>query len=308
MVLKGRLGLKTARVPHGDRHGCLWLGRGSLYVEDGTLRFATTGAGDLAAGDYAIPFQTVTTLILGPGTSLTHDALRICARHGAGLVFTGEDSVRFYASMPFGADSSRLARRQVELWSDRDARNHVARQMYATRLGELLPSDDLAALRGIEGSRVKALYARLAEAHGVRWDGRRYNRDDPEGADLLNQAINHATTALLAAARVAVASTSTIPQLGFIHEDSGIAFALDVADLFREEIAVDCAFAAVKEAENDRSMSLEARVRRKVGRTMHRKHVVPSMIDRIKELLGDGDSENRAESDPAAEPSGVEPA
>ena len=42
-MLKGRLGLETARVPHADRHGCLWLRRGNLTVENGTLRFITAG-------------------------------------------------------------------------------------------------------------------------------------------------------------------------------------------------------------------------------------------------------------------------
>jgi len=55
-MLKGRLGLETARVPHTDRHGSMWLGRGNLHVEDGTLRFLTAGTGELAAGSYALPF------------------------------------------------------------------------------------------------------------------------------------------------------------------------------------------------------------------------------------------------------------
>lgn len=285
MVLKGRLGLETARVPHGDRHGCVWLGRGGLYVEDGTLRFQCAGTGELQSGDYAIPFQSVTSLVMGPGTSVTHDALRLCARHGTAIVFTGEDSVRFYASMPLGSDSSRLARRQVELWSDRDRRTHVARRMYAFRLGELLPSEDIAALRGIEGARVKALYRRLAESHGISWRGRRYDRDDPEATDRVNQALNHTATALTAAGMVAVAATSTIPQLGFIHEDSARAFALDIADMFREEVAVDAAFVAVKQHDKCPATPLEAHARRAAGRALRQKKVVPEMIDRIKSLL-----------------------
>ncbi len=46
MVLLGRLGLETARIPHVDRHGLVWLERGRLYVEDGTLRFEAAGFGD----------------------------------------------------------------------------------------------------------------------------------------------------------------------------------------------------------------------------------------------------------------------
>lgn len=36
-MLKGRLGLEGARVPHKDRHGMLWLSRGKLAVRSGTL-------------------------------------------------------------------------------------------------------------------------------------------------------------------------------------------------------------------------------------------------------------------------------
>jgi len=57
MVLKGRLGLETARVPHTDRHGLMWLERGRLAVEDGNLVFSTAGNDKLKGGAYEIPFQ-----------------------------------------------------------------------------------------------------------------------------------------------------------------------------------------------------------------------------------------------------------
>lgn len=38
-MLKGRLGLETARVPHADRHGLIWLERGELCVVNGCLHF-----------------------------------------------------------------------------------------------------------------------------------------------------------------------------------------------------------------------------------------------------------------------------
>ncbi len=137
-MLRGRLGLETARIPHADRHGCIWIQRGTLYVEDGTLRFTTSGASDLAAGDYAIPFQTISAIIIGPGTSVTHDSLRLLARHGTGLIAAGEDGVRFYASMPFGTEESALARRQVAIWTDAATRVAAARLMYAWRLVEVV--------------------------------------------------------------------------------------------------------------------------------------------------------------------------
>jgi CRISP-associated protein Cas1 len=286
-MLKGRLGLETARIPHVDRHGCIWLGRGALTVEDGTLRFGSAGAEDLEPGSYGIPFQTVSAIFLQPGTTVSHDALRLLARHGTALIATGEDGVRFYASMPFGQDESRLARAQVRLWIDPDRRTDIVRRMYAWRLGEVLPSADIAVLRGIEGARVKTLYRNLAKQFGVSWAGRRYDRDDPEAADRVNQALNHASAAIRAAAMIAVAATSTIPQLGFIHEDSKNSFCLDIADLYRESVCLPAAFAAVKRWEQDRRDPLERYARRAAGRALHEREVIPAMIDRIKELFGE---------------------
>ena len=284
---KGRLGLETARVPYVDRHGMLWLRRGQLYVESGTLRFGGPEV-EWAAGDYAIPFQMVTCILLGPGSSITHDALRLCARHGTGVMAVGEDGVRHYASMPFGPDDSALARRQVRHWSHPDRKVEVARRMYALRFGEILPVRDLNALRGIEGSRVKTMYRRLAERYGIPWEGRDYDRANPERNDVPNQAMNHSSTAVEAAAAVAVAACGAIPQLGFIHEDSGLSFVLDVADLYRAEITVPAAFAAAKRVLAGEG-ELERVARQETGRLLKERKVIPEMIDRIKELLRDDD-------------------
>jgi CRISPR-associated protein Cas1 len=256
-----------------------------LYVDDGTLRLATTGGGDLEAGDYAIPFQLVSCILAGPGTTVSHDALRLMARHGTGLVAVGEDGVRMYASMPFGPDDSALARKQAAAWADPPERVRLARRMYAWRLGELLPSSDIAALRGIEGARVRESYRLAADRFGIEWKGRRYDRSHPEAADLPNQAINHAASATEGAAMIAVASVGAIPQLGFIHEDSGIAFCLDIADLFRDEVTLNVAFGAVKTVKDDPGQTVDRAVRRLASQAFNKRNLISSMITRIKELF-----------------------
>jgi len=283
-MLLGRLGLDSARQPHADRHGCLYLDRGRLGVEDGCLRFATAG-GALQAGDWQIPHQGVSIILLGPGSSVTHDALRILARHGLALAAVGADGVRFYTAPPLLPDQSAIARRQVELWSRPQSRVAVARRMYAVRLGEVLPHRDIAVLRGIEGARVKESYRLAAERHGVPWRGRHYDRADPGAADVPNQAINHAASAVEAAAAIAVASTGAIPQLGFIHEDSGQSFVLDVADLAREQATLPIAFGAAKDAMRT-GEAIDRLVRRRAARLFHEVGLIPLLIDRVKALLG----------------------
>jgi CRISPR-associated protein Cas1 len=293
-LIISRLGLETARVPHADRHGLLWLSRGELCIEAGCLRFRTAGFDGFKAGDYAVPHQTVSAILLGPGGSVTQDALRIMARHGTCLLAVGEGGVRAYTSPPLRPDVSLLARKQVRVWADEETRRYIARKMYAWRFGEILPHQNLDVLRGIEGARVKQLYRRLAEQHGVEWTKRAYDRSDPEASDEINEAINHAATALYAGAAVAVYSVGAIPQLGFIHEDSGDAFCLDVADLFRMSDAIPVAFAAIKVVRNDQSKVLERQVRQAMGARMKDGGLIASMIDRIKELFGDDDGGGHA--------------
>ncbi|MEO5349250.1 MAG: type I-E CRISPR-associated endonuclease Cas1e [Magnetococcus sp. YQC-3] len=286
-MLTGRLGLETARVPHADRHGLLWLGRGNLTVQSGTLHFLAAGSPELPSGDYQIPFQEVSMLLLGPGTTVSHDALRLLARHGTGLVAVGEDGVRLYSAPPLGAGDSALARRQAMAWAaGSKERIMVARRMYAWRLGEILPvKQDIAILRGMEGARMKETYKLLAQRHGIVWRGRFYDRQNPGDTDDPNQAINHAATAVEAAATIAVAATGTIPSLGFIHEDSSNAFCLDIADLYRDEVTLPAAFQGVRDFQQQPHIALERHVRRQCGRIFRRESVIPSMIDRIKLLF-----------------------
>jgi len=295
MPFKGRLGLDTARVPHTDRHGCMWLERGRMAVEDGNVVFTTAGSDILAAGRYDIPFQQVSNILLGPGGVVSHDALRLLARHQTGLLAVGAKGVRLYAaSMPFGPDRADRARRHAERWADPERRVDVVRAMYAIRLGGELPEHrrDVDSLRGVEGQRVKEVYRQMAGQYGVEWNGRRYDRNDPQSANAANKALNHVATAMYAAARVAVALTGTVPQLGFIHESSGHAFALDIADLYRSSITIPTAFRAAKRFRERGGRTLESVARKLAGKTLYDRDIIPEMIDRIDELLEEDPDED----------------
>ncbi|MBS4099027.1 MAG: type I-E CRISPR-associated endonuclease Cas1 [Sulfuricella sp.] len=283
-MLKGRLGLETARIPHADRHGLIWLERGELCVIDGCLHFMA-GKNSLTPHVDQIPHQAVSMILLGPGSSVTHDALRLLARHGTLLAAVGQDGVRSYTAPALLPDRSDIARRQAELWGNPRRRISVARHMYALRLGEVLPHRDLDILRGIEGSRVKAVYALMAEKYAIPWAGRHYDRANPNATDTPNQAINHAATAVQAAAAIAVQALAVIPQLGFIHEDSGQSFVLDIADLFRESVTLQVAFSAAKRALDGDATSIDRLVRREAATVFRKQSVIPAMIDKIKQVI-----------------------
>jgi CRISPR-associated protein Cas1 len=285
-MLAGRLGLETARIPHADRHGLIWFEYGNLVVQDGTLHFIAAKSNLLDAGDYCIPFQMLSLILLGPGTTISHDALRLMARHGTALVAVGEGGARMYSAQPLGPNESALARQQARCWADAEGlRLHIARRMYAIRLGEIMPNAEIAVLRGIEGVRMKEFYLQIARKYGIAWAGRRYDRSNPGNADLPNQAINHAATAVESAAHIAVAATGTLPQLGFIHEDSFNAFCLDIADLYRHTVVLPLAFESIKQLEKEPSMTIDRCVRRRAVRMFSEKDLIPKMIDCIKQLF-----------------------
>ena len=284
-MLKGRLGIDSAKVPHADRAGCLYLARGALTARDGTLAFLQGEASTLDPGDYAIPLQGVSMILLGPGSTVSHDALRLMAHARTALAAVGEDGVRLYTAPPMIPDRSGLARLQARIWADDDLRVMTARRMYAWRLGEVLPHADLDVLRGIEGARMKETYALQARKIGIEWRGRRYDRANPNAADLPNQALNHVSSAVEAAAAIAVSATATIPQLGFIHEDPGQSFVLDVADLFRDRLTIPVAFKAAKLAKERPSDPVERQARRMIGAALAKDQVIPEMIERIKALI-----------------------
>jgi len=284
--MRGRLGLEKVRIPYNARHGLVWLDHGKLSVADGCLHFVTAG-GALEAGEYEIPHEAISMVLLGPGSSVTHDCLRLLASHGTALAAIGEGGVKLYTALPLMSGQSSLARRQAELWARPQSRMAVARKMYAMRFGDAVPATrDIEVLRGMEGARVKAAYARVAEEFGIEWQGRRYDRANPGATDAPNQAINHASSAVRAAAGIAVMATAAIPQLGFVHEDSSQAFILDVADLYRDNTTLRIAFGAIRaQAALNADLSLERAVRRQANAAFADTDLIPSMIEQIKQLV-----------------------
>ena len=78
-----------------------------------------------------------------------------------------------------------------------------------------------------------------------------------------------------------------IPQLGFIHEHSGEAFALDIADLFRDTVLLPAAFKSAAEVAKNPRLPVERHTRRTTGELIRQERVIPKMIDRIKTLFQD---------------------
>jgi CRISPR-associated protein Cas1 len=223
--------------------------------------------------------------MLGPGTSITHAAVRALADNGCLVLWTGEEGVRFYAQGMGETRSARNLLRQARLASDPALRLRVVRRLYELRFPDPLPAGlDLRQIRGREGVRVREAYARASRESGVPWRGRTYTRGDWAAADPVNRALSSANSALYGICHAAIVSAGYSPALGFIHTGKMLSFVYDVADLYKAELSIPVAFAAAA----DGTDGLEGRVRRACRDAFHAGRLLQRIVPDVDAALAAG--------------------
>ncbi|GAA3762684.1 CRISPR-associated protein Cas1 [Spinactinospora alkalitolerans] len=236
------VGRRQASTPReltrvGDRLSFVYLERCTVHRDANAI---TAEDGD---GVTHIPSAAIGTLLLGPGTRVTHQAMSVLGESGAGVVWVGEQGVRFYAGGRSLTRSAALVEAQARAWANRGTRLEVARAMYKMRF----PDEDPAGLTrqqllGKEGKRVKDFYRKEAARVGMPWNGRRFVPGDFDSGDSLNQGITAAAQCLYGVSQAVVAALGCTPGLGFVHSGHELSFVLDVADLYKTEIGIPIAF------------------------------------------------------------------
>lgn len=270
-------------IPLKNRFSYVWLSMGRLDVEDGAFVLVDTNGVRTQ-----IPIGMVTCLFLEPGTTVTHEAVKLAARVGCLLLWTGDGGVRFYAvGQPGGARSDRLLH-QARLALDDDLRLRVVRKMYAIMFGEEPPARrSIEQLRGIEASRVKRTYDILAKRFGVKWKGRSYDpkRGGSLGSDVPNICLSAANACLYGICEAAILAAGYAPAIGFIHSGKPKSFVYDIGDLIKFEVVAPLAFeAARKEPENpEREVRIACREAFRTNKILER--LIP-LIDNVLSIDG----------------------
>ena len=259
-----------------DRWSYVYLEKGRMEVAGTGLKFYQKGQD----GVVPIPIDQLAVVMLGPGTTITHAAVKALAQNNSLLAWTGEQGVRLYAANTGGTFSARRVIRQAALVSDERSRLEVARRMYQFRFQERLPDDaSIEAIRGMEGIRVRRAYAEAALEYGVEWKGRNYDQNDWFQADPINRALSTATACLYGVCHAGILSAGYSPALGFIHTGKMLSFVYDIADLYKTQIVVPLAFRIVSEdAGNlERTVRLACRDAFAASRIMNR--ILPDIAE-----------------------------
>jgi CRISP-associated protein Cas1 len=238
-------------------------------------------------GTVHIPAATVGALLLGPGTTITHQAIVLMSDSGSTVVWMGERGVRYYAHGTSLARSSRLIEAQAEAVTNRRSRLRVARAMYAMRFpGEDVDHLTMQQLRGREGARVRRAYHDHAERTGVDWTRRSYDPENWEDGDPVNQALSAANASLYGVVHSVIVALGCSPALGFIHTGHHRSFVYDIADLYKAELTVPIAFDIAADECDD----IAGEARRRVRDTLHNGKLLERCSRDIHRLLQGDDS------------------
>ena len=221
-----------------DRHPFIYLEHGRIAIDDSSIKWI-----DSEGNVIRLPIATIAALLLGPGTSITHEAVKVLAAANCAACWVGEDSFLFYAVGHSPTSNTRNFRRQLKAAADPKKSLEVARRMYARRFPAAeLAGKSLKEMMGMEGWRVKRLYEEKANHYGVGWKGRDYVPGKMELSDITNQILTAGNAALYAVITSYAYSLGFSPHIGFIHSGSPLPFVYDIADLYKEELCIDLAF------------------------------------------------------------------
>src|SRR5207249_916639 len=132
--------------PAKDRWTPIYLEHGRLEVDDSSIKWI--GADGMV---YRLPVATLSAVVLGPGTTITHAAMKACADSNTPVCWMGEDGLRFYAFGLAPNHANDMPRLHAALWADKKRRTEIARRMFKMRFPDIaVESRSIKELRGME--------------------------------------------------------------------------------------------------------------------------------------------------------------
>ena len=239
------------------------------------------------SGRTVVPIAALSLIMLGPGTSISHAAIKVLNENGCSILWVGEDGLRCYGQ---GLGKTRRAYhllRQAELVCDAEKREQVVRGMYQMRFKEqLIPGLSLAQIRGKEGVRVREAYAAASRKFGVPWHGRRYDRTNWKSGDTINRTLSAANALLNGICHAAITAGGYSPALGFVHTGRMLSFVYDIADLYKTELTIPSAFEIVAESEVKTHSRVRALCRERFKEFKLLQRILPD-IDKLLDIPED---------------------
>lgn len=267
-------------IPIKFRCSFVYLSYGRVDVEDNAFVLV-----DKKGIRTHIPVGSIACIFLEPGTVITHEAIKLAASVGTLILWVGEAGVRLYSAGEVCVARSDKLLYQASLVLSAKARLKVVQKMFEKRFGTVPEHRSVEQLRGMEGIRVKKIYADLAQQYHVEWNGRNYNVSSWSSGDPINRAISCATSCLYGITEAAIIIAGYSPALGFLHSGKPLSFVYDIADLIKFQTVIPKVFELVGSSQGhntDRDVRLMCRD------LFYKERLLDKLIPLIHEVLAAG--------------------
>lgn len=258
-------------IPLSDRISLLYLEHGTLEQDGHALTFHRED------GAFVVPSAKTTVLMLGPGVSVTHAAIRLASGDGVLMLWVGEAGVRIYGVAQAHRPPDPLLL-QANCHNDRKTRLAIARRVFYLMFGDEAPVRfGIDQLRGLEGSRVKQWYQEQAGNHGIEWAGRSRSLMTP-----IDRSLAGCNAALYGLTEAVIIALGYSPSIGFVHSGDPRSFVFDLADTVKFKTVAPLAFDLA--AEHGEQLT-EGLVRRACRDMFYGQKIADRLIDHLEHLF-----------------------
>lgn len=181
--------------------------------------------------DINIPIESIATIMLGPGTSISHEAVKILSKNNTQINFVSSDNLLMYScAKSFNRKNTNYIKQlKAKIDDSMEVVNRLVSVRYPDASFEKISSVDNFLLK--EAVLVKNKYKELASEHGVPWTKRKQRNPD----DLINKTLNIHNNLLYNICKSVISHLGYSSQIGFLHSGHSNSFVFDLSDCYKEK-------------------------------------------------------------------------
>jgi len=262
-----------------NRNSFLYIEHSKVNVKGNSIEINN------AEQQLSIPINSVLSLILGPGTSITHASHVLLFKYNVTICWMGENGLIFYGQSKSVTAKTDNLLKQIACYSDVDKRLNIAREMYQKRFKEDVSSCSIDELRGKEGFRVKTLYSSLSSEYGVKWTGRDFKPGQKGYADNVNKLLSISNSFLYAICNAAIISLGYSPDIGFVHTGNSLSFVYDISDLYKGNYTIPLSFKIASDWQKDNGIDIYKEIRRSMQERFTKEKLLDKIVDDLEEFF-----------------------
>ena len=242
----------------------------------------------------SIPAGRVSSIFLGPGTTITDGAVKYCMKVKAMIVWVGEDITKCYSMIPTANQSSENFLRQVELYTKKF--DTILKRYYEIRFNRRLISIGkitVEKVRGIEGSFMKKAYMEYAKKYGVPYSGR-MRESEWDKNTIYNRVISICNSFLYGTCCSVIVSLGYSTALGILHTGDMLSFVYDIADVYKIEYSILMGFQLGKELSDNKidPSKIDSEIRKRALGKLRELNIINRIITDI-EVIFNGSIPNK---------------